>query len=903
MKARTTGGAILAAATAALLVLSTPALAAGPGGGGGGGAGGGGETTTGSVYSDLVIALRAENGTPILQKYEVPETELTTASTEYCVQPVSYEEVPGVKSEEPEGWSVNPVDGRHVWVIPLQGEWIVGDTVPLDFTGACDPQPQYAMFVSEVELERLNLARTADEVIARKLADVALKLGFADAIALEATGRISYDGSVIDASPENAAIYQSLMKSGTIPGLPTEMAGPPAEIGPDGASNSQFDAWELAAMTIGAAASKSTPFTIDTVEYYNRIIGFPAEGYTPPAGWPISFNRSIDPSTNEPMTTGEWFVDHSGFSYNRSETFKGSVTWLDVPTLTWKVSKITDVVPFTNLSSYADDEVGTTTLTGVTAFAQLADDVRSMCNFIPDNTFLPGFYMDLPGFDTTEEQVEATKNPAVDLGTLPANAFQTYTFPITASLLNPWGGTLIDTAQLRVTIDAPGALTALDVIAIAGGQGIPFAANASGDLVGTWGPAEGFPVAPGYNVSTTFDVTVADAAPVGNYDVTLELVDIDDPPTVLASDKGTITVNDNVVTVMWGDSVPKLATQGVYMTIPLRVYSPADDTTGVLDLTITGPEALVAGDVKIYASNGTDMVALPLSPDADSLVGTWTADLSAGFNSVVWYATVAEGAPVGNYEFDVSLVGGNTLESIVVSVSAPESHGEKPPDAGDTTAPDVTIVPVDTALSTTVAFELTANESGSTFKCTLTKNGVTVSSGSCTSPAAYADLEPGTYIFSATATDLAGNESAVEDLIVVIRAAAAPAQAPPAAGAPGAGAPGAGAPGAGAPGAGAPSVTTPVARAAVVKVKAIDNGTKLFVNVNPNKGTGYWNIKVYRKVVKGAQVSWEKVGKTLRTKTNKETRTVNLGKGTYRVKVMEKYGMKGDVSNQVTLVR
>ncbi len=90
---------------------------------------------------------------------------------------------------------------------------------------------------------------------------------------------------------------------------------------------------------------------------------------------------------------------------------------------------------------------------------------------------------------------------------------------------------------------------------------------------------------------------------------------------------------------------------------------------------------------------------------------------------------------------------------------------------------------------------------------------------------------------------------------------------------------------------------------AVVKVKAINNGTKLFVNVNPNKGTGYWNIKVYRKVVKGDKVSWEKVGKTLRTKTSKETRTINLGKGTYRVKVMENYGMKGDVSNQVTLVR
>ena len=48
-----------------------------------------------------------------------------------------------------------------------------------------------AMFVSEVEMERLNLARTADEVLARKLADVALKLGFADEITLQATGRIS----------------------------------------------------------------------------------------------------------------------------------------------------------------------------------------------------------------------------------------------------------------------------------------------------------------------------------------------------------------------------------------------------------------------------------------------------------------------------------------------------------------------------------------------------------------------------------------------------------------------------------------------------------------------------------------------------------------------------------------
>ena len=99
-------------------------------------------------------------------------------------------------------------------------------------------------------------------------------------------------------------MYQSLMKTGTIPGLretPTTVAGPPAQIGPtadeNGRLNSRFDAWELAAMTIGAAASKSTPLTIDAVEYYNRIIGFPAADFTAPPGWPIAFNRSIDPST------------------------------------------------------------------------------------------------------------------------------------------------------------------------------------------------------------------------------------------------------------------------------------------------------------------------------------------------------------------------------------------------------------------------------------------------------------------------------------------------------------------------------------------------------------------------------------------------------------------------------
>ncbi len=744
---------------------------------GGGGGGGGGETT-GSVYSDLVLALRDPAGAPILKKYTVPETAETAAAIEYCVQPVSYVAIPGVPS------TTNPVDGRTVWVVPLQGAWIQDDTVPADFTGACDTQPLYGMFVKEAELERLNLARTAEAVINQKIADVELKLRFADAIALESTGRILFDDRTIDAAPENAGIYQSLMKSGTIPGLlttPTTMTGPPAEIGPvtaDATSNSRFDAWELAAMDIGAAASKSVPLSIDAVEYYNRIIGFPPAAdpaATPPvpeyvSPWGVGFVRSEDPDDPGTELAGsEQFVDYSGFSYNRSQTFQGSVTWLDVPTLTWKVSRITDVVPFTNLSG---SEIGTRTLTGITAFAQLADDVRAMCNFVPDNTFLPGFFMDVPGQDTTADQLKAIHDPAVDLGTLPENVFQTFPFEMTASLLNPFGGDLIDEAQLRLTIAATTAFAPGDVTAIAkaDGQPLPFTVDASGDLVGTWGPDSGFPVWPGYNVSTTFTATVAAGAPTGTYTVTLDLVDVDDPATVLAQETGTITVNENVSTVLWGTPLPKYTTQASAMTLPVQVYAP-EAGTGELTVTVTGPveddatpdsEALAEGDLKAYGSIGTDMAAMPLTLDAEGkLVGTWNTTLLGGYTPVAWYITVAEGAPVGSYAFGVGLTSGNTLDPISVVVFAPESHGEQPPDAGeDTTAPVLTVTPA-TASGSTVSFTLTANESPVDLTCMLTTNGTAGAWEACTSPKTYTDLPPADYVFSAKATDKALNVSKV----------------------------------------------------------------------------------------------------------------------------------------------
>ncbi len=763
MKTRRRGRSLLVTAVVAALMLPTQVQAAGGGGHGGSGDAGGGEESTGSLYSDLVLALRDAEGAPVLKQYTVPGEGEDPPTVEQCVQPVSYERVPGVTA------STNPVNDKPVWVLPLQGEWLPNP--PVEEIEACDPQPQYAMFVSEVELERLNLARTSDDVIASKLADVEEKLLTADEIGLDGAGRLTVDGLALDASPEYAAIYQSLMKDGTIPGLhgPDVVTGPPAQV-------SIFDAWKLAAVAIGTAASKETPVNIDTVEYYNRVVGFPAtDDYASP--WGVEFVRSQDPADpGTQLGTGERFVDYSGFSYNRSETFKGSVTWLDVDSMTWQVSPIADVVKFTNLTP---DPIGDRTLTGVTAFAQLADDVRAAILYFHGHEVNPGFYMDPVGVDTTTQQEKSIKDPAVAFTALPDQVFKTFPFQMTTSVLNPWGGTKIEGARVRITVDAGDqALAASDLQVTAASAEVPFQAVAGGDgggdLVGWWGPEGGFTVNPGDKPSQTFDVVVDDQAPETAYTIRLELVAAD-ASTVLATDLGAVHVNPDATTVLWGGEVVKRAVLGDTVKVPLRVYAPADGSA-TLKLAVTGPtddpdtdlvEALKEGDVKVYAEgkvgDTTDMVRMSLTLDAQGrLVGTWPVALSRGYTDVLGYLTAAEDALVGTYTLDVGLADGNDLTPAMVTMTEAESHSQKPPDVGeDTTAPDVTITVVGT-LSATAGFTLSSNEDPDvTYTYRLVEDdAVTEEWTSYTGgQIEFGPLEPGTYSFQVHGTDAAGNRS------------------------------------------------------------------------------------------------------------------------------------------------
>ena len=416
MRKSTLVGGLAVALASMVLVLPPPTVSAQTDG-------------SGDAYSDLYIVLRDPDGVPI--KVTFPTAEGTVE----CVQPISYSLIPTIGDVTPVA-TENPVDGRDVYLVPLVGE--LAPTAPLIAAAEeeveaepCDPQSDFSAYVSEVELERLNLVRTTDTVLWKKLIEVGARLNDAVAITLDGAGRITTDGVTIDASPDHAAIYAAnfmepypdptakdggklnggpggLMDTGTIrywdaeAGADTNGDGTPdgAFVYPLGqtAQVSEFDEWMLAAAAIGTAAGKSVPITIDTIAYYNRVAAPNSD---------ISDWGHVSPLPQTGIAD-EQFIDYTEFSYERADVYQGCTIWLDVPTLTWKVGTVLDRIELDEYPDIVDLDAQTIpgTVKNVAGFAQLADDVRAVINYLhlnevvvnPDTGF--GFYID-PVFQNT----------------------------------------------------------------------------------------------------------------------------------------------------------------------------------------------------------------------------------------------------------------------------------------------------------------------------------------------------------------------------------------------------------------------------------------------------------------------------------------------------------------------
>lgn len=98
----------------------------------------------------------------------------------------------------------------------------------------------------------------------------------------------------------------------------------------------------------------------------------------------------------------------------------------------------------------------------------------------------------------------------------------------------------------------------------------------------------------------------------------------------------------------------------------------------------------------------------------------------------------------------------------------------------------------------------------------------------------------------------------------------------------------------------APGPSPTSGSAATVALRAVSDRSKLSVDVDPNVGKRYWKFKVQRLRGDG---TWGERKPTYRTSGKAETKTLNLPKGTYRVRVPARFGLAEAVSSAVTLQR
>ena len=300
---------------------------------------------TGTLYGDLYVILRDENGVPMFDE-------------NLCIQPIS--SVTASVTIETNG------DPLTIYAFEGQPFSLAYYTDPAGDLVECELTEAMADWVQTVDFGRLNLGRAPDSVIAHAFDEAINKLNVATEIYLDPAGRLvltlpdeenegSYVDKTIDAPAENLALYIEMMTDGdwvtedTTPithgGLPSDV-GPPEGDGPSAedrpvinetaighledlgftnlgvdkdvvntvlAENS-LNSQEvlLAASLLAAAADKTGTITLDKVVYINFIYGINQLGSLwdeiPDGRYYFDF-RNI---TNE---------DGSKFSYGRSEVY------------------------------------------------------------------------------------------------------------------------------------------------------------------------------------------------------------------------------------------------------------------------------------------------------------------------------------------------------------------------------------------------------------------------------------------------------------------------------------------------------------------------------------------------------------------------------------------------------
>jgi hypothetical protein len=246
-----------------------------------------------------------------------------------------------------------PILNAAGFVQPLDKD---GNLIPLDSEGA----PIDESLVVEVELGRSNVARSPEKVLDKSLDAVVSAINAADSVAFDDAGRLvlTTDGvaKTIDSPLENLAIYETLISTGSIPGITD-----PSKLGDlaylaDGTKT----AADLTAATgfLAGSTDKESPLSVDEVVYLNAILGV------------LGTITGVD---------GKTYVDFSTVAYDREAVYGDDTVTVLVETSPG-VFEVKDVNVYETVFSSTQD-----TGTGADGFAQAADDARAVLLYVHDN--------------------------------------------------------------------------------------------------------------------------------------------------------------------------------------------------------------------------------------------------------------------------------------------------------------------------------------------------------------------------------------------------------------------------------------------------------------------------------------------------------------------------------------
>jgi hypothetical protein len=289
----------------------------------------GGDTKKGTLFGDLYVILRDDNGVPILVKW------VDGAQVVY----------PGTGSTE--GWYVQPLDAD-------------GNPIPLDEEGhAIDEN-----LTVEVELGRLNVARAPEQVLDHSLVEALSKLANATEVTLDPSGRLVADGVTIDSPLENLALFKAIVSTPAVDGVITLTA----EGSVDGNDVTySFDisvdqAGLVAAAAIAAASDKTGTLTTDEVMYISDFFGLSSELSSFVSAW----NYERDDVYTDDVTV--WILE--GVDNDGDGEFD-----VYYP----KEVVINEVVEFNTIDPIVNDG------NGIDTFTQAADDSVQVLEYVHDN--------------------------------------------------------------------------------------------------------------------------------------------------------------------------------------------------------------------------------------------------------------------------------------------------------------------------------------------------------------------------------------------------------------------------------------------------------------------------------------------------------------------------------------